>query len=403
MDPIELLRANRVETPAGGYTRPTTVDLYPHQWNWDSAFAALGWAAADPALAYGELASLAGMQGSDGMIPHLAYSPEPEQYFPSARWWPPRWSSDGRKISGISQPPVAATCLRLVYERHPDADRAAPIAAALGRWHAWWLRDGGPVVVHPWESGRDNAPDWDAALAAVPELTLDGPRDDTRWVGVDQRPLHSDYGRYAYLVLERRAGEPSSFRVFDPGVAATLVAAAHDLAWLAGELGDDELQRTAAAHAAQAEERLGPGLARVRDLRTGEEVLAHGAGWALNVLRPDLDDSAIDRLEDACVYDHEDLAAPYGVRSWSRADERFEARRYWRGPVWAAITWLCALGFERHGRRTAAAALRERLAAAVDSAGFRESVDGDTGEGLGAKGFTWTAALDAWERARRSA
>jgi glycogen debranching enzyme len=128
-----------------------------------------------------------------------------------------------------------------------------------------------------------------------------------------------------------------------------------------------------------------------------------GAGWALNVLRPDLDELAVDRLEDACVYDDGALAAPYGVRSWPRDDPRFDARRYWRGPVWASITWLCALGFERHGRHAAAVVLRERFAAAVDAAGFREFVDGDTGEGLGATGFTWTAALHAFEQARRAA
>ena len=416
MDPVELLRANWVETPAGGYTRPTTDGLYPHQWNWDSAFAALGWSTVDPARAYGELTSLAGMQAPDGMIPHLAYSPAPQLYFPSADWWPPAWGRDGRRTSAISQPPVAATCLRLVFEQHPDPQAAAPIAAALARWHAWWLRDDGPVVTHPWESGRDNAPEWDRALDAVRELDVDARRDDTRWVGVDQRPLHRDYARYAYLVMEQRVDEPSSFRVFDPGVASALALAAHDLAWVAERLGDEALAATARDQATVAaarvearaasvhdvrDSRSGHGLATAADLVTGRAEPARGAGWALNVLRPGLGDDALDALERACVFDEDDLAAPYGVRSWPRRDERFDARRYWRGPVWASITWLCALGFERNGRRPAAVALRERLAAAVDCAGFREFVDGDTGEGLGADGFTWTAALNAWDAAYR--
>ena len=66
-----------------------------------------------------------------------------------------------------------------------------------------------------------------------------------------------------------------------------------------------------------------------------------------------------------------------------------------------AIKAYRALGFERNGRRPAAAALRERLAASVDAAGFRELVDGDTGEGLGADGFTWTAALAGYDAASR--
>ena len=397
----ELLREN----DADGYTRPTRDGLYPHQWNWDSAFAALGWATFDPARAYGELHRLAGMQDADGLVPHLAYSPRPEQYFPSGNWWPPRWGADGRRISAISQPPVAATCLRLLFERHPDEEAARALLEPLERWHAWWLRDGGPVVIHPWESGRDNSPDWDRALAAIPELNVNGLRQDLRWVGLDERPAHRDYARYAWLVLEMRAGEPPSFRVFDPGVASTLAAAAHDLAKLADDLGEDAIGARSREHAQAADERLrahaaADGLAPAHDLATGATVEQRGCGWALNVLRSDLTGEALDALEDACVHDRDALASDCGVRSWPKCDERFEAHRYWRGPVWASITWLCALGFEPNGRARAATALRARLHAAVDAAGFREFVDGDTGEGLGARDFAWTAALDAWERAR---
>src|SRR5687767_5646159 len=133
----ELLLVNASD----GYTRPTSDGLYPHQWNWDSAFAALGWATFDPPRAYAELQRLAGMQHDDGLIPHLAYSPEPELYFPTGNWWPPRWGADGRRTSAISQPPVAATCLRLLFERHPDENAARTLLEPLLRWHAWWLRD----------------------------------------------------------------------------------------------------------------------------------------------------------------------------------------------------------------------------------------------------------------------
>src|SRR5436305_15241330 len=42
-------------------------------------------------------------------------------YLPGAAWWGDRRGVDGRPISGITQPPLAATCLRLVLERAPDA------------------------------------------------------------------------------------------------------------------------------------------------------------------------------------------------------------------------------------------------------------------------------------------
>ena len=133
---LRLLRANTVRE---GYTRPTADGLYPHQWNWDSAFVSLGWATADPGRAYGELRRRAGAQGADGLIPHLVFSREPAAYFPATQWWPPRTSRDGRAISAISQPPVAAICLRLLFERHPDERAAAELLGPLHSWHSWWL------------------------------------------------------------------------------------------------------------------------------------------------------------------------------------------------------------------------------------------------------------------------
>jgi len=219
-----VLHSNWVDSP--GYTRPTSDGLYPHQWNWDSAFASLGWAVLDPARAYRELRSLVGAQGRDGCIPHIAFSPVPQFYFPSADWWPAATSRDGRRISAISQPPVAATCLRLLFEKAPDEEQARQLLAPLERWHAWWLNDrdpertGEPVVIHPWESGRDNAPDWDGAMSRLPELDVAALRQDTRWVGIDHRPSHRDYARYAWLVRAIGKAEQRGLARYGPSASS---------------------------------------------------------------------------------------------------------------------------------------------------------------------------------------
>src|SRR5919108_254167 len=64
----QVLRAN----DTGRYTLPSRT-TYPHQWNWDSALIALGWAELDPARAWTELESLAGARDAQGMIPHIAF------------------------------------------------------------------------------------------------------------------------------------------------------------------------------------------------------------------------------------------------------------------------------------------------------------------------------------------
>src|SRR3954447_6784790 len=64
------LRANDL----GRYTVPSRA-TYPHQWNWDSALAALGWAELDPSRAWTELETLVGARDAGGMIAHIAFPP----------------------------------------------------------------------------------------------------------------------------------------------------------------------------------------------------------------------------------------------------------------------------------------------------------------------------------------
>src|SRR5918992_232922 len=123
-----VLRAN----DAGRYTVPSRT-TYPHQWNWDSALIALGWAELDPDRAWTELETLAGARDEAwGMFPHIAFQSRlPDlvngrlrglrtmlarpsaRYLPGPLWWGKRNGADGRRISAITQPPVAATCARL--------------------------------------------------------------------------------------------------------------------------------------------------------------------------------------------------------------------------------------------------------------------------------------------------
>lgn len=101
-------------------------------------------------------------QWDDGMVPHIQFHKVDPSYFPG----PDIWGGVGPvPSSGISQPPIAATMARLIYELDPEAG-ATPMRAlypSFVAWHRWfmdWRLDSGAVcLTHPWEAGRDNAPD----------------------------------------------------------------------------------------------------------------------------------------------------------------------------------------------------------------------------------------------------
>ncbi len=412
----------------GRYSVPSRA-TYPHQWNWDSALAALGWAVLDPARAWTELDTLVGARDRAGMVPHIAFRSHRDdhldsrlrglltlvartyaRYLPGPRWWGRRHSVDGRRISGITQPPIAATCARLLFEQDPDELRARALLAPLLAWHRFLLdaRDphgfGEPTIVHPWETGRDNAVEWDGPLWRVmPEVHVVHRR-DTHSVDAAERPTDEHYRRFLTLVRQgtrvgwdqRRLAVEGSFRVLDAGFSALLARAARDLAWLAEQLGEEAIAEQSAADCERVSGALlaradSDGLIRSVDLGADAPLHVISAGSALALLTPGLTDAQLEVGRELVLSGA--LASPYGVRSLDRRHPSRLPRNYWRGPVWTNVTWLVALALAERGERVAAAQLRFRMLEAVESGGMREYFVPDSGRGLGARDFTWTAAL----------
>ena len=165
----DILDANDL----GTYTVPTH-GLYPFQWNWDSCLTALGQAHFDEPRAWTEIETLFAHQWPDGMVPHIVFHKEDDGYFPGPDVW-----DTGRPVptSGITQPPVAGFAVRRLFERASDAAEARARVRALvpkiHAWHEWFYRCRDPqgtglvAVIHPWETGRDNCPEWNIGLEAM--------------------------------------------------------------------------------------------------------------------------------------------------------------------------------------------------------------------------------------------
>nr|WP_232312928.1 hypothetical protein [Enterovibrio coralii] len=210
----------------GGYTIPTS-GLYPYQWNWDSAFAALGFATFDIGRAWQELETLLTAQWENGMVPHIVFHQEDDGYFPG----PQVWQGIGPiASSGISQPPLLATFARKIYHKDPTlgAFKLRAMYPALLKWHRWYMEcraeSGAVATTHPWESGRDNAVDWDEAMKAVDISNVgDYQRRDTSHVDPAMRPTKLDYDRYlALLYFGRDCGwDESVIRDHGPFRVAT--------------------------------------------------------------------------------------------------------------------------------------------------------------------------------------
>lgn len=404
---VEILKEN----DRGSYTVPT-AGLYPFQWNWDSCLTALGQAHFDEARAWTEIETLFAHQWEDGMVPHIIFHEHDDGYFPGPDVW-----STGRKVptSGITQPPVAGFAVRRLFDRARDKamarTRAATLLPKIAKWHDWFYRCRDPegtglvAILHPWESGRDNSIDWDAAFERVPtEGVMPFTRRDTQHANPEHRPTQAQYERYIWLVqLFRGLGwdnaklhEASPFKVVDPGFNAILLRSSADLADLADALGETG---TARAIRAQAErglvaierlwnDRLGQYVCF--DRATGKQVDSASVGGllasfaAIPAARAEALGRRIEVLGDRSTFlvpSHDPGAAAY------------DGKRYWRGPVWLIVNYMIADGLRRAGE----AAVADRIVAdslkLIHEGGFAEYYDPMDGEACGGGRFTWTAAM----------
>ncbi|MBA8879492.1 MGH1-like glycoside hydrolase domain-containing protein [Phyllobacterium myrsinacearum] len=401
----------------GGYTVPTDR-LYPFQWNWDSAFVAMGFATYDVPRAYRELERLIEGQWADGMIPHIVFHTPSDTYFPGSSVWRTHHSIP---TSGITQPPVFGLALKRVHDTAisqglTDTRRRSRILynAAL-RWHRWWYAARDPentglvALLHPWESGSDNSPAWDIALARVSTTTeTTVARKDTGHVDAAMRPHDEDYRRFIHLVDTYAACEwhperqwaAAPFKVAEIQTTAILLRSGEALLEFAREFGlDSDAQQLETFNARSRSALLAqwrPQLRRFvsRDLISGDDINAPTQACFCPLLALDLEQTMLE----AATAEMNDWSDGLSVLfpSTQPTYSGFEARRYWRGPVWAVINWLLMDGLQRNGKDAMAEKLRRSTVLAIETKGFAEYFDPLTGEGCGGLGFSWTAAAYLW-------
>jgi Trehalase len=405
---IEILRRNY----RGGYTVPTATGLYPAQWNWDSCLVALGLAQFDEPRAVIEIETLFDGQWPDGMVPHILFHGDDSTYFPNASVWQ---AGPSRRSSGITQPAVAATVVRHLFERTSDPGIRTRLTALVPRllaWHRWFYAARDPhgtglvSIIHPWESGMDNSPVWDDALAAVePGPSVAHLRKDTGFAAAGHRPTGPEYDRYINLVFKFRDNGyradrlygVSPFRVADIGFNSILQRANQDLRFLLAATGDV----AGASEVATMEQRTGDAIARCWheedgffygiDTRSGAPIRKPGIAGLL----PLFADAGVAARHPRLLLRLESWLArvAYGVPSFEPGRPEFEPQRYWRGPVWLIMNWMLIDGLRRSGRADLATRIRHDSLALVERRGFAEYFNPLTGEPLGGSAFSWTAAL----------
>jgi len=418
---IEGARAVLTANDLGASTKPAP-SLYPHQWNWDSCFIAIGISHYDTTRAALELQSLLHGQWRNGLVPQIVFNPAGTGYFPGPDVWQSERSPDAPRdvqTSGITQPPVLATAALKIWENAPDQDLAKSLLTDLYPrillYHHWLYTERDPdgsglvVVVHPWESGLDNSPPYlDAGSRVTLTYRPKYERLDLLHVAAKNRPTNKDYDLFVYLLEQmrsvdwdqRRYLEQAPLQVIDVLFNSILCRANTDLAAIAEIVGEDPgptrawRDRTVTA---------------INDMLWDDDV---GTYFSYDRVagKPLKDDTIAafhtlygrvapadraQRLIEQHLRNSEEYLphSGFNIPTTAMNSPWFNPENYWLGPVWVNTNWMVLHGLDDYGHPDLAEQLRLTTLGLVQRAGFREYFNPLSGEGYGTDSFGWTAAL----------
>ncbi|MFS4468948.1 MGH1-like glycoside hydrolase domain-containing protein [Maribacter sp. 2210JD10-5] len=419
----EVLEANFQD---GGFTIPSQ-GLYPFQWKWDSGFIAIGLSYYNIENAKLEVKTLLDAQWENGFIPHIVFHNENDTYFPGADFHKSELhplSSKRYKSTGMTQPPVMGFVLKEMYRIAEDKEAMLEFIQdhidKVYHNHVYFYANRDPhneglvYIYHNWESGTDNSPVWDDIWKTMnpPEYTFE--RKDTTHVDASQRPSKREYDHYLHIIEiakehqynDGKIAELSPFLVQDPLFNAMLIKsneALLELYELIGGNGAKKLFLTQwqkrsieAFNNKLFNEELG---AYVHyDLRN-ERQICHVSSSSFSPLFANIPNQERAKILVKTMLEKFGGEDKYLCASFDPTNNRFNPRKYWRGPVWINMNWMLYYGLKNYGFTDVAERIKKDSIELIERDGFFEYFDcrKDNGEplrtGYGGDNFSWSAAL----------
>jgi hypothetical protein len=412
----------------GGYTQPAP-GLYPHQWLWDSCFIAIGLRHIDLDRAQTELMSLARGQWHNGMLPCIIFRDDPQYRIDRNVWrsWLSPYAPDDISTTGITQPPMLAEAVVQVGAKMAWPERRRwykMMYPCILAYHQWLYKDRDPhgeglvLQVHPWETGMENTPPWMAELndhllplwiRIIDKFKLSWFinlfRRDTTKVPSEQR--HKAVEAAALYDIQRRLRrkaydttkvlDHAMFAIEDLAFNSILVRANGHLRDIAKGIREDlpdELTASMKKTEQTFDELWDPYSSQYysRDFITHRLLKIPTIATLLPLYAGNISKERAELLVKQIENEHS-FGPAYPVPSVPMNSFWFHQKGYWQGPTWVNMNWVLIEGLKRYGFKDHAAALRESTVEMVQKSGCYEYFDPLTGEGIGIKDFSWTAAL----------
>lgn len=346
------------------YTQPGPG--YPWMWLWDSCFHAIIYATIGDERAVTEASSVFRWQSRDGMVPHMGYQRDPAYGRRS-------WRSNGG--STITQPPMFGHALRVLDERGFNISHLVEPAISGIRFllRERRLPSGLIGVVHPWETGTDDSPRWNAWCAD----TTSSPG----WRLVKDRLVNSlaMNSDGSAIANENFAVAPASFNALVAFNALELAAVSND----------NSLRAEAEEIVGILDNHFNEELGTWNDSSPGGSTTS--STRTLDALLPALvspNEARVRRILQL-TQDAGSFAGTYGPCGTDMREPTFAPDAYWRGAAWPQLTYLFFVATKRFHQLAIGDALRGSAHAAALQSDFAEYYNPFTGAGHGVRPQSW--------------
>ncbi|WP_224996615.1 amylo-alpha-1,6-glucosidase [Cesiribacter sp. SM1] len=408
-----MIRGHRKENgSAFHYTKPSP-GRYPFQFFWDTCFhvfifSALG----EHEMAKEHLYSLFALQEEDGFVGHMIYwdrlvpgrSTDVFQLKPGLG---KRFFKE--HMSALIQPPLVAQAVAKVFHNSGDRQFLQEMLPKLKKLFDWialhrdFEGDGLITIISPFESGIDFKPTFDVALG-MPQRKADW-RLFVKYVGVDLR-------NFVYNYNLQKIYRKGYFLVKEVGFNTIYAQNLFALADLCSEADDPDAER----YRSLGKKVVKSIIAVMYDEASAAFLDVYGKdNRKIHVVTPtvffpavleNMPETITQKVIDRHLFNSQEFDVPYPLPSVAKNHPSFnpgESMYIWRGPTWIFNNWFLHQFLIEKGHSGEATKLVESIRKLIESSGFREYYNPFTGEGYGAKDFTWAGlVVDMIQMEKRS-
>lgn len=383
------------------YTKPSP-GRYPYQFFWDTCFhvfilSALG----EYGMAKEHLVSLFALQEDDGFVGHMIYWDRliPGRATDIFQSKPNLKNFYRSHMTALIQPPIVAQAVKRVCELDEDVDFLKAFVPKLKKYYDWLANnrdfdgDGLLTIISPFESGMDWKPTYDVALG-LKERNADW-RLFLKVIGVDVKNYVSNYNH-------KKIREKGNFIVKDVGFNTIYADSLKALSSLCGVINDKDGDK----YNLRSQRVTKSILDVMYDFETSAFYDTYGSEVRkIKVLTPTIfypvilegiPDAVTKSVIERHLINSKEFKTPYPLPSVSIDHPSFnptESMYLWRGPTWIINNWFIHQFLLQKGYDQYCEMLIESIRKLIAKSGFREYYDPFTGEGYGAKDFTWSCLV----------